>query len=212
MLTEARINEFYTSFISKLEEVGVDPTKMVEFLGEEKIKQAPGGLETKSGLAFPGALLLLILRNIDYGKCVYNATCNTKHYLTEKDENGNLKFEMVSDFDVDYKSFLKVLLLHHIGKVMMFEDNTDEWQKNKRGILYKWVDNNTVLKAGERALYICQKCGIELTEEEFEAMKINDKTDEDKFSMLHISPLSMLVKMADDLTYMKINSILKKKS
>ena len=85
------------------------------------------------------------------------------------------------------------------------EEHDDEWQRNKRGMLYKWVDNETILKAGERSLYVLQRCGIELTETEFEAIKINDKTDDDKFSMLHITPLSMIVKMADDLSYMRVN-------
>ena len=189
-MTEAKLNEIYVSFVTELENAGVDTSKLIEFLGEENIKNCPAGIEQSSGLAFPGALLLLMMTSLRYARSIV--------------ASGN------NEFSIDDKSLTKVVILHHIGKVQMYQENDDEWQRNKRGMLYKWVNNETILKAGERSLYITQKCGIELTEAEFEAMKINDKTDDDKFSMLHITPLSMIVKMADDLSYMRVNYRLKK--
>lgn len=190
-MTEAKINEIYVSFITELQNAGVDTEKLIEFIGEERIKNSPAGLEVSSGLAFPGALLLLMMTSLRYAKQLVNM--------------GN------NEFGLDEKSLTKVVLLHHIGKALIYEENDDEWQRNKRGFLYKWADNETILKAGERSLYVTQRCGIELTESEFEAMKINDKTDDEKFSMLHITPLSMIVKMADDLSYMRVNYKLKNK-
>ncbi len=190
-MTESKLNEIYVSFITELKNAGVDTEKLIEFLGEDNIKNCPAGLEASSGLAFPGALLLLMMTALRYARSIVASGDN--------------------EFNIDDKSLTKVAILHHIGKVQMYVENEDEWQRNKRGLLYKWADNDTVLRAGERALYICQKCGIELTEAEFEAMKINDKTDDDKFSMLHITPLSMIVKMADDLSYMRVNYKLKNK-
>ena len=184
-MTESKINEIYVSFITELENAGVDTKKLVEFIGEDKIKNSPAGLELSSGLAFKGALLLLMMTSLRYAK-----------QLVKMSDN---------EFHINYKSLTKVVLLHHIGKALIYEENDDEWQRNKRGMLYKWVDNETILKAGERSLYVLQRSGIELTETEFEAMKINDKTDDDKFSMLHITPLSMIVKMADDMSYMRVN-------
>jgi hypothetical protein len=189
-MTEAKLNEIYVSFITELKNAGVDTEKLVEFIGEERLKNSPAGLELSSGLAFPGALLLLMITSLRYARQLVDMSNN--------------------EFKIDPKSLTKVALLHHIGKAVIYEENNDEWQRNKRGMLYKWVDNETILKAGERSLYILQRCGIELTESEFEAMKINDKTDDDKFSMLHITPLSMIIKMADDLSYMRVNYRLKK--
>ena len=190
-MTESKINEIYVSFITELENAGVNTERLVEFIGEDRIKKSPAGLEVSSGLAFDGALLLLMMTSLRYARSIVRMGDN--------------------EFNIDDKSLTKVVLLHHIGKALMYEVNEDEWQRNKRGFLYKWVDNETVLKAGERSLYVTQRCGIELTEAEFEAMKINDKTDDDKFSMLHITPLSMIVKMADDLSYMRVNYKLKNK-
>lgn len=202
-ISENKINEFYTEFITELNSVGVDTEKLVNFIGEDKIKKSPAGLEIKSGLACPGALLFLIINSLRYAKKLYFMT-STKKVVGENEEN-------VNDLGVEYESLVKVALLHHIGKTMIYEPNDDEWQVNKRGIMYKWVDNDTTINCGERSQYICQRCGIELSETEFEAMKINDKNNEDRFSMLHIQPLSMMVKQADELTYMRINLANKKK-
>ena len=206
-ISENKINEFYAEFISELESVGVDTEKLVKFIGEDKIKKAPAGLEVKSGLACPGALLFLMINSLKYAKKLYNATSSQKVVQTLSGEEE----KTVNELGVNYESLVKVTLLHHIGKTMIYEPNDDEWQVNKRGILYKWVDNETTINCGERAQYICQRCGIEFSETEFEAMKINDKNNEDKFSMLHIQPLSMMVKQADELTYMRINLANKKK-
>lgn len=206
MLSEAKKNELYAQFVTKLEEVGVDSEKLINFLGAENIKNAPAGLEVSSGLAFPGALLLLISRSVNYAERLWEMTSSVKTVDTLSGQTE----QKVNEYGVNRNSLIKVMLLHHIGKVMIFQDNDDEWQVNKRGIIYKWVDNETVISSGERSQYVCQRCGIEFSEPEFEAMKINDKNNEDRFSMLHIHPLSMLVKMADDLTYMKINSTKKK--
>lgn len=184
-MTESKKNENYVSFITELQNAGVDTERLIDFIGEERLKNSPAGLELSSGLAFDGALILFSLRSLDYARQLININNN--------------------EFMIDGNSLTKVVLLHHIGKTMIYQENDDEWQKNKRGMIYKWADNETILKAGERSLYIAQRCGIELTETEFEAMKINDKTDDDKFSMLHISPLSMIVKMADDMSYMRVN-------
>ena len=189
-MTESKLNEIYVSFITELREAGVDTDRLIEFVGEDRLKNSPAGLELSSGLAFKGALLLLMMTSLRYARQLVDM--------------GN------NEFKIDSKSLTKVVLLHHIGKALIYEENDDEWQRNKRGMLYKWVDNETILKAGERSLYVLQRCGIELTETEFEAIKINDKTDDDKFSMLHITPLSMIVKMADDLSYMRVNYRLKK--
>lgn len=190
-MTEAKLNEIYVSFITELREAGVDTDRLIDFVGEDRLKNSPAGLELSSGLAFKGALLLLMMTSLRYAR-----------QLIDMGDN---------EFKIDPKSLTKVVLLHHIGKALIYEENDDEWQRNKRGMVYKWVDNETILKAGERSLYVLQRCGIELTETEFEAIKINDKTDDEKFSMLHITPLSMIVKMADDLSYMRVNYKLKNK-
>ena len=67
-MTESKINEIYVSFITELQEAGVDTEKLMEFVGEERLKNSPAGLELSSGLAFKGALLLLMITSLRYAR------------------------------------------------------------------------------------------------------------------------------------------------
>ena len=91
-MTEAKLNEIYVSFITELENAGVDTQKLVDFVGEDKIKNSPAGLELSSGLAFPGALLLLMMTSLRYARRLVNMGDN--------------------EFNIDGNSLTKVVLLH----------------------------------------------------------------------------------------------------
>ena len=109
-MTEAKLNEVYVSFVTELQEAGVDTERLVEFIGEERLKNSPAGLELSSGLAFRGALLLLMMTSLRYAR-----------QLVDMGDN---------EFKINPKSLTKVALLHHIGKAFIYEENDDEWQRN----------------------------------------------------------------------------------
>ena len=93
----------------------------------------------------------------------------------------------------------------------MFVQQTQQW-KAKNGQFYDFNDQmNTKLKTGERSAFMCQKYGIELSEEEFEAMCIIDKNEEN--GDIYSNSLSMLVKYVNKLTAIDIryNQIKKNK-
>ena len=84
----------------------------------------------------------------------------------------------------------------------MFILQTNQW-KAKQGYLFDFNPNmNTCLKCGERTIFLCMKYGIELTEEEFEAIRIIDK--EDSVANQYITPLCQLVKMANQLVSIEL--------
>ena len=58
----------------------------------------------------------------------------------------------------------------------------------------------TTLKCGERSIFLCQKYGIKLSEEEYEAIRIIDKDDENKKADTYVNPLCQMVKIANQLT------------
>ena len=60
--------------------------------------------------------------------------------------------------------------------------------------MYEFAENKTKLKLGARSLYLCQKYGIQLEEEEFEAFLSIDTADDtgERFQ----SPLYSVVKAA----------------
>lgn len=103
---------------------------------------------------------------------------------------------------VDIQSLAKVIVLHQLGKVGMFEPNTDEWQIKKLGKAYSFTESTACLKTGERSKMICSNAGIQFTLEEYEAMSILDKTPEEYENMTkYRTHLSTLLKMASDMAY-----------
>lgn len=97
---------------------------------------------------------------------------------------------------------MKVLLLQHISKAELFVSCNEQWKINK-GIFYDFNPSLlTSLKLGDRSVYLCQRYGIKLTEEEFDAMKVLDK-EEDKTNSF-ITPLAELVKIANQLTVIEL--------
>ena len=59
------------------------------------------------------------------------------------------------------------------------------------------------MKNGERSIYLCMKYGINIEEDEYEAMRIIDKEMDDK-SLYHVSPLAMLVLAVNQLTWVEL--------
>ena len=142
------------SFIETLKELGFD----FEFLSETAVANAPAGLSVDSGNAYEGAL---------GDHCVLVYKIATK-----------IAAMVATTLPVDKESLRKVCMLHQIAKAEMFVPNTEEWQR-KKGQLYKFAETPGVLKVGERSTMLASNCGIKFTPEEYEAMRILDKTGED---------------------------------
>lgn len=181
MLTEEKINSNYATFIDKLSNIGVNTDQLVNLIGEEKLKKATYAINSDSGMAFDGSLIYFSLCKIAKLAILINN-------------------QVFSSIKVNQDSLLKVSLLHQISKSLMFEENDSQWEKTNRGLLYKYSKLEGALRCGERSAYICLKCGIDLTPEEFEAMKIIDKDSDDNYSKYFSSPLSLILKSTVDLT------------
>lgn len=103
---------------------------------------------------------------------------------------------------IDVKSLAKVVVLHQLGKVGMFEPNTDEWQVSKAGKVFVFKEQNECLKNGERSKLFCSNAGITFTPEEYEAMSILDKTPEEYENMAkYRTHLSTILKISSDLSF-----------
>ena len=78
----------------------------------------------------------------------------------------------------------------------------DDWHI-KRGMPYKFSDElKTKMKLGTRSLYLCNKYGIKLEEEEYEAFICNDNNDVNGVAFQ--TPLYTIVKAALDLTSVEL--------
>ena len=182
MLTTERINLNYITFCNKLKKYNCYSEQMISEIGD-LLKNASFSMNDDSGSAYQGSLIDIVLNHL----------CSVAYNINEILLGSSGKF---SAMRVNMDMLMRVLLLQHIAKAEMFINTRDSW-KVKKGILYEFnPDMKTSLKLGERSLYLCQKYDIKLEEEEYEAIRILDKTEDDKV-LYYITPLCSIVRMAN---------------
>lgn len=181
MLDESLINKNYGIWLVKLQENNCYSESLINNYGD-LIKNASLGMNTSSGTAYKGSMINVVLRKI----CKY--AININDMLPE-----NVK--------IDKKKILKICLLQHISKAVMYNELPKE---NYRGDKYEF--NNTLsgtLKSGERSALMCLQNGISLEDDEFDAMRVLDK-DEDK--SYYNSLLGTIVKSANVLAFSELKT------
>lgn len=201
MLNEEKQNKNYLLWVNSLKKYNCYSEELIERYGD-KIKKGSFSMNESCGSCYEGSLLNVVLYNL----C--NIASHINKYAFGKNEEGKMRHEFLS---VDLNSLMKVLLLQHISKALMFVPTSMQWQRDK-GILYEFNKNlTTSLKLGERSSFMCLSCGINLTEEEYEAMKVCDKEEEIKNSC-YVTPLAAMVKIANQLTAIEIYNKYKKEN
>lgn len=195
MLSEERLNQNYLMFINRMEKYGCKSDRLLDELGQ-KIKYATYGRSEEDGGCYPGALIDVTL----------NRLCKIGYQLNESVLGSNGGSAPQHPFlYASTKSLMRVLLLLNLSKAEMFEPETEQW-KLKKGMLYRFNDNlGATFKSGVRTLFLCQKYGIMLTEEEYEAILFCDGEDDvpDKFR----SPLCLIARTALSLTASELRAV-----
>lgn len=176
----------YELYLKKLNQLGIDTTKLVENYGE-KIADATFSISNSNGLAFEGSLIDTIL----YKLTPYAVKIND---LFPK------------EMQVDKNSLVKVCLLHHIAKAIRLEKNDNEWEIKNRGLLYKYTTNQPSIRTGLHSLMIATNCGIMFTTEEAEAMTVNDRDLSDDQARWHSSLMASIVRQANEMVYLEANN------
>lgn len=192
MLSDAKINTNYLTFIKYLEKYNCYSEQMIADIGE-KIKLAPYSTQKDFGGAEPGGLIDVTLHVL----CRIGAEINNNAFGT------NGKDTLAHPYlSVNQNMLMRVLLLLNISKADTFIENTSEWHRKNLGKLYEYNNHATKMKLGQRSLYLCQKYGIQLEEEEFEAFSAID-IDEDSGERFQ-TPLYTLVKAAKMFTLVEL--------
>lgn len=201
MVSNFQINKNYDVWIKLLKKYNCYSDALIEKYGD-LIKKSSFSLNTDSGLCYEGSLLDVSLNKLPTNSLEIAKTI--------------LKINGVDEIDNNLKeSIAKVCILQHISKCLIFTEQTNEWNR-KRGYLYEFRrDLNTSLKVGERSIYMCMECGIKLSEDEFEAIRIIDKREDDD-SLIYSSLLSNIIQTSNHfvnllarMEYFKINKIKK---
>ena len=181
-LTEEKFNQEWVTFWGNMQ-----LANLAEHFDEETLKQdlkdAAGALSIETGLAYPGALIVHINLFTSIAERLAKMVCGTFPNITKE-------------------QLVKVCCLQHLSKIEMYEANDNQWEIDKRGFLYKFVDLEGCLKFGERSALTAMNAGVKLTPTEFEAICCLDKDGEDaKNRKYMVDILSMIVRQANELAY-----------
>ena len=176
----------YELYLKKLNQLGIDTTKLAEDFGE-KIAEATFSVNESNGLAYDGALLHTIL-----------------YKLTPYAIKINELFP--ADLQVDKQSLVKVCLLHQIAKAVRLEKNDNEWEVKNRGLIYKYVGGQPSIRTGLHSLVMATNSGIQFTPEEAEAMTVNDRDLSDDQARWHSSLMASIIRQANEMVYLEANN------
>lgn len=180
ILTEEKKVQNFELFKKKLSSIGVDSNVLMEKYGERIKNGTYSPSNAESFICGDGTLLNSILRTLTPIALKLNGI------LPEEKR-------------VDNISLIKICLLHQLAKSVMFIPNTNSWEVENRKLLYKYSDYSYALKMGMRSIAMCIECGIQLTENELEAVSNLDR-DENKQTRYYSSVLATLLKQAMELT------------
>lgn len=185
-LTQDKINVNYVRWVDKLKKYDVYSQSMIDDIGEE-LKNCSFALNDSSGGAYQGSMIDISLNML----CTLAVGMNENIFVN--------KHQLLK---VNTDSLIRVLLLQHISKAVMFVNERQQWKLSK-GYLYDFNEKlSTVMKCGERTIFMCMKYGIKLSEEEYEAIRIIDKEDDKTTSFS--TPLSTLVKTINQLVVVEL--------
>lgn len=177
-------------FYTKLENVcGIDK-KTVETLHEKYGEKLMNGSFTNindHGNAYEGSLIEIVLKKLT----LYAVRLN--ELLPDKKR-------------IDKNTLVKVCLLHHIAKAIRLVPNDNQWEIEKRGMVFKYDEDQPSIRTGLHSLLMCQECGVQFTAEEAEAMTVNDRDLTDDQARWHSSVMATIVRQANELTYLDINN------
>ena len=165
-------------FLEKNKLYGILSKELVDYLGEE-LFTAPASTMKSLHNAFPGGLIDHILKTTKYAIGINKL--------------------LHQSYEVDAQSIVKVCFLHQIGKTFLYKWNESEWHRNNQGKMYEFNEELVSLKIGERSAYYSLKYGIQLTDEEYQAIINYDKSDDDKQSKWYGCTLSTILKQANEL-------------
>ena len=185
MITDEVRNRNYELYLKKLSQLGIDATMFAGDFGE-KLKFAPFTNTNDFGNAYPGSLIEIVL------KVLTPYAVKLNELLPEEQR-------------VDKNTLVKVCLLHHIAKAMRLVPNDNQWEVEKRGMVYKYDERQPSIRTGLHSLIIAQNAGIKFTPEEAEVMTVNDRDLTDDQARWHSSVMATIVRQANELTYIQIN-------
>lgn len=174
MLTQEIIQSNFKKYLDLLESNQIQVSNLVNKLGVELIS-APYTTTNKFYGAFEGGFIDQSLR---IGKYMYQSN------------------KMLPEgMRVSQRSIMLVSLLHAVASVISFKPNPSQWHVEKLGQIYVFNEDLVSMTFGERSVKMIIDAGIELTDEEYQAI-LNYNKEDDKQAKSFSSTLAQLLKVA----------------
>lgn len=181
MLTIQQLEHNKAKFIETNEKYSIMTKELVDFLGDD-LYTSPASTRLTMVGCYPGGLLHHIIKACKYAIKVNEILPEALRRSTS--------------------TIVKVIFLAQIGKVFMYRLTENEYSK-KQGIMYDFCDDTVRLRVGERSSYYATKYGVQLTEEEYQAILNLDKDDDDKMAKYFSSSLASIIKWGFELAIME---------
>jgi len=169
------LNKFY-SIIEKYI-TGDRKDKLIELYKgiEETLAMSPASTRIDHHNCFAGGYVDHVIRVIEASlvfEKVWDRFGQNKNYTTEE-----LIFSAIN---------------HDLGKLgtneqPMYLPNDSQWHIEKQGLVYKYNPNITHMRVSDRSLFYLQKAGIEVSENEFLAIKLHDGLYEESNKSYYIT-------------------------
>jgi len=172
-------------YVKKLEKLGINTSVLLEKYGE-LLRKGSFTQSNEFGNAYDGSLLEIVLKVLT----PYAVRLNE---LLQEEQR------------VDKDTLVKICLLHQIAKAIRIVPNDNQWEIEKRGLVYKYDSDLPSIRTGLHSVSMCFECGIPLSTDEIEVMTINDRDLSDDQARWHASVMATLVRQANELTYIQIN-------
>ena len=156
--------------------------ELEEFLGED-LYMSPSSTTIAMYGAFPGGLV--------------------NHLLSVTKFANTINKGMLECHSIEQKDLVKTCFLHQIGKVKLFKFNESEWHRTNLGKMYEYDEEVVSMTVGERSVFYAMKNGVDLTEEQTQAILNWDKGNDDKSSKYHTEPLGVILRAANDIAILE---------
>jgi hypothetical protein len=179
-LTKDKVTKNAKKYFSTGEKYGFMTEELQDFLGLNFIT-APASTRTDLHNCYEGGLIEHLLLVTKYAVGI-------NEILPEAQQ-------------VSLNSLIKVCCLHQIGKSNLYTPHKSDWHRGK-GILYEFNEDLVSMRVGERSAYYATNNGVDLTEEEYQAIVNHDKTDNDKQAKWHSNMLGVILRQANELAIM----------
>ena len=191
LLSKEQLIKNLDIFSNTNEKYKIFTDELLDYLTNNGLFDCPASTSLNLHNCFPGGLIDHIIRVGRFSTKINELLSNT------------LKQEV--------ESIIKVVFLHSIGKVGLYEEQESKWHRDNLGSYYQYATEDKVtMKIGERSAYLAMKYDIKLSDFEYQAVINSSKNLEEDLQAKYFSdPLTIILRQGISLAAIEEQQIFK---